>query len=206
LTFVAFIGKTMGKTKLVKKSDLTRLKRDIQNELMNLEQKNQKEKKIDKLDNLLLFASSSIGYIFVLIQFIFEKIAIVLLFAPLLVFGVALPVYRGYIQGALRDSLPNRVMGWIYFSFGLGIYFWFTISCGLLILFKAQNLILLLILAIFPFVLIGSYTLASWISKKYGYEITKKHARAILGFIFFAMVYLIFSLFLFLGSSILELS
>lgn len=63
------------------------------------------EKRLDKFDNLLLFASSLMGYLFVIIQFIFGKTAIVLLFAPLLIFGLIFPFILDTSKGHLANHL-----------------------------------------------------------------------------------------------------
>lgn len=189
-----------------KKSDLAKLKQEISNDLMEMKQDTQKEKKLDKLDNLLLFGSSLMGYIFVIVQFIFGKTAIVLLFVPLLIFGVVIPFHTGYIKGAFQQSPINRARGWIYFFFGLGIYFWFTISFGILIFLNMQSLSgSLFFLALFSAILAGCYHFATFVSKKYGYKITKKDVEKLSLFIISAVAYLALSLIGYFGYLVYEL-
>lgn len=134
------------------------------------------KRKMDQLDNLLLFATSLVGYIFVVTQLFFRNTAITLFFLPLLVLGVVIPVWKGYIRGALRNSMQDRIMGWTYLIFGLGIYFWFTISFGLAdfsrklsdLLFYPVSGILLIILFY-----LGRH-FSFFVSKKYKYQITNK--------------------------------
>jgi len=163
---------------------------------------------MDKLDNLFLFATSLLGYIFIMIQFIFGKIAIVLLFLPLLIFGVIIPVRTGYIHGALRNSLPDRIKGWIYFSFGLVIYFWFTVSFGLINVFKTQNfsfwLLFFNIVLFLLFSYIG-YRFTIFAASKYGYKITKKDLGILFPFILVSLGYLASSLSAYFGYLIFEL-
>jgi hypothetical protein len=169
--------------------------------------KRDRRRKLDQLDNLFLFATSSLGYVFIIIQFIFGKIAIPLLFLPLLVFGVATPVRKGYIHGALRNSLPDRIRGWIYFSFGLVIYIWFTVSFGIINFCKNTKF---LFLALFSGIILLSllytgYRFVTFIASKYGYQITKKDWEILFPFITFGLCYWAFSLLAYFGYLIFEL-
>ncbi len=81
-------------------------------------------KKIDKLDQLLLFVTSSAGiFISVLQELSVTNVLDTHLFA-LLFFGWLMPIYIGYYRGAVKynDAL-ERSRGWIYFLIGLIGYF-----------------------------------------------------------------------------------
>ena len=76
----------------------------------------------NRMDELFLNLASSIGILFSLIQAAVAGVNSVVLFSPLLLLGWALPIYVGYIRGAIRDFKQERVRGWIYLVVGVLIY------------------------------------------------------------------------------------
>jgi len=60
-------------------------------------------------------------------------------FLPLLIIGLVIPIYIGYVRGAiLLDTLEERVRGWIYFLIGVFYY------SALIIFFVVNKLLLVL--------------------------------------------------------------
>lgn len=142
-----------------------------------------KRGKRDKLDNLLLFVSSSLGLVFAVLQTVFG-IAAVLFFLPLLLVGIVAPVYVGYYRGAYRGTLIHRVRGWIYLIFGLGVYVWFTISLIAINAFPISNTQDVVVFsAIFIPILVGilmaSRHLVNIIFREYGYTSIRGSVSAI---------------------------
>jgi MFS family permease len=81
-----------------------------------------KKMKIGKIDSLLLFFSSSLSLFFA-IGYAFINIKWLLFFFPLLILGWIMPVYVGYIRGAiLHDCLEERLRGWLYMFIGMTSY------------------------------------------------------------------------------------
>jgi hypothetical protein len=79
--------------------------------------------KIGKLDSLLLFISSSLSSILTIMRLIIGEYNSIILFIPLLLSGWFMPVYIGYLRGAiLLDSTVERIRGWLYLIFGVGFY------------------------------------------------------------------------------------
>ena len=75
--------------------------------------------KRDKMDYLLLHLSSLIGIIFIFFQTLIGGIKSLILFFPLTVFIVILPVYIGFVRGAIfLDLVIERVRGWIFLIVG----------------------------------------------------------------------------------------
>jgi len=82
-----------------------------------------REMKMQNLDQLFLFLTSILGLFFSLIYILFERIETVVGFLPILILGLFIPVYIGYIRGAiLIDNLEERIKGWIYFVYGIIVY------------------------------------------------------------------------------------
>ena len=75
-----------------------------------------------RIDELLLFLSSGLGILFSIIQASVAGVSSVVLFAPLLLLGLVLPVYLGYIKGAIEDRNEERIRGWTYLIGGVLIY------------------------------------------------------------------------------------
>jgi hypothetical protein len=76
-----------------------------------------------RIDELLLFLSSGLGIVFSVIQASVAGVSSVVLFAPLLLLGLVLPIYLGYIKGAVQDRSEERIRGWTYLIGGVLIYF-----------------------------------------------------------------------------------
>lgn len=75
-----------------------------------------------KLDSALLFFSSSLSLAFG-VGYAYLGATLLQYFLPMLFLGWVMPVYIGYVRGALtKDLLEERVRGWIYFIMGLGFY------------------------------------------------------------------------------------
>lgn len=82
-----------------------------------------REMKLQNLDQLFLFLTSILGFFFSLVYILFERIETVVGFLPILILGLFIPVYIGYIRGAiLIDNLEERIRGWIYFVYGIVVY------------------------------------------------------------------------------------
>lgn len=77
----------------------------------------------DKSDNLLLHITSLNGVLFIFFQIFIGGTKAILLFIPLTIFVIVLPIYIGYIRGALfLDSNIERIRGWIYLISGTMMY------------------------------------------------------------------------------------
>ena len=82
-----------------------------------------KKQRVGKLDSALLFLSSTVGIIFAVIRAAINPSASIVTAIPLIVLGIVLPFYYGYVRGALvRSSTVDRYRGWIFFLVGLGAY------------------------------------------------------------------------------------
>jgi len=89
-------------------------------------------KKADRIDNAFLFALSSIGLLISFIQIRQENLSGLIEAIPFLLLGIALPFYVGYMRGAIeKDSIGERIRGWIYLVIGTMSYFAFFISSWL---------------------------------------------------------------------------
>ena len=79
--------------------------------------------RMGKLDSLLLYLTSLFGLLFSLIQALGFGIEGVIRLIPLLFSGMFLPIYFGYVRGALMtDSLEERIRGWLYLICGIPFY------------------------------------------------------------------------------------
>ena len=77
--------------------------------------------KLERMDRLLLFACGLYGIVTTLTQYLGAKTWAA--YIATLAFGVAMPVYVGYIRGAIIiDSVVERARGWIYLVFGTIAY------------------------------------------------------------------------------------
>lgn len=78
---------------------------------------------LDRLDDAFLFVLGVVGLLFTIIQ-VYQRADLTSFakISPLLVLGVALPFYVGYIRGAIRNSLIERLRGWIYLVVGVSAY------------------------------------------------------------------------------------
>lgn len=75
-----------------------------------------------RIDELLLFLSSGLGILFSMLQASVVGVNSIILFAPLLLLGLAMPIYVGYIKGAVGNRDEERIRGWIYLVNGVLIY------------------------------------------------------------------------------------
>ena len=80
------------------------------------------EARYGRMDELLLNLSASIGILFTLIQAAISGVNSIILFSPLLLMGWVLPIYVGYMRGAIQNSMQERIRGWIYLVVGVLIY------------------------------------------------------------------------------------
>ena len=72
---------------------------------------------------MLLFLSSFLGLGLGLLQLVCESIAVLVFFLPLLILILVVPIYIGYIRGAiLLDSIVERIRGWFYLILCGGYY------------------------------------------------------------------------------------
>jgi hypothetical protein len=127
----------------------------------------ERQKKIERLDNAFLFVISLIGLLFTIIQFYREGVSGLVEIAPLLVLGTVVPFYVGYIRGAIEcNALIERVRGWVYLTVGVIAYFAFFIeSFGV-----PNNLGFLVYFLILTFGAFSVYYLEKWFSKFFGIQ------------------------------------
>lgn len=83
--------------------------------------------RLDRLDNAFLFVISAIGLLVTIIQGYSRGILGIVELIPILVLGVPLPFYIGYVRGAISlpqndEAIFERLRGWGYLTFGLGAY------------------------------------------------------------------------------------
>jgi hypothetical protein len=87
----------------------------------------ERQMKLEKLDSALLVLPSSLGLIITIINSLLAPEWLIY-FLPILFPAWVMPIYVGYIRGALiLDRLEERLRGWIYFVAGGGFYFAFYI-------------------------------------------------------------------------------
>lgn len=132
-----------------------------------VESPEERQKKIEKLDNAFLFVISLIGLLFTIIQFYREGVSGLIEIAPLLVLGTVVPFYIGYIRGAIEcNTIIERVRGWVYLTVGVIAYFAFFIeSFG--VSFDVGLLVYFLIITFGAF---SVYYLEKWFSKFFGIQ------------------------------------
>ena len=81
----------------------------------------------DQLDRLLLSATSLLGIFFGITQSILDKNDALTFFILLIILIWFVPVYIGYIRGAMiHDNIVERFRGWVYFLGGILIYVLFS--------------------------------------------------------------------------------
>lgn len=104
------------------------------------------DRRIERLDEFFLFITSVLGLFFSWLYTLLGYREIVYGFLPLLIIGLVIPIYIGYVRGAiLLDTLEERVRGWIYFLYGVIFYLIFSI------LFAVNKLLLILNIEFEPF-------------------------------------------------------
>jgi len=87
-----------------------------------------RKEKLDKLDNAFLFIISVLGLLVTIIQTFLSGIQGLIEAFPLLVLGIPIPFYIGYIRGTISISqiekqIVERIRGWAYLLVGIGGYF-----------------------------------------------------------------------------------
>lgn len=81
------------------------------------------DRRMERLDEFFLFITSVLGLFFSWLYTLLGYREIIYGFLPLLIIGVVIPIYIGYVRGAiLLDMLEERVRGWIYFLYGVTYY------------------------------------------------------------------------------------
>jgi len=79
--------------------------------------------RLGKIDSLILFLPSLLGLAYSLLQYSVIGTRLLTYYIPVLFFGIPLPIYIGYIRGAIRlDSIVERARGWIYLAAGILSY------------------------------------------------------------------------------------
>lgn len=83
-------------------------------------------RKLDSLDDALLFAIGLVSLIITLIQIDTYNASQVIEAIPFIILGILLPFIVGYMKGAIEfNSVEERIRGWIYFIIGTFSYFAF---------------------------------------------------------------------------------
>ncbi len=85
------------------------------------------KERLDKLDNAFLFVISVVGLMITIIQGYSNGILGIIVAFPILVLGMPLPFYIGYIRAAIslpqtEEAVFERLRGWGYLIFGVGAY------------------------------------------------------------------------------------
>lgn len=83
--------------------------------------------RLNKLDDAFLFMISVIGLLFTIIQGYTSGILGIFESVPILILGIPLPFYIGYVRGAIslpqtEEAIVERLRGWGYLIFGIGAY------------------------------------------------------------------------------------
>lgn len=149
--------------------------------------------RIEELDYLLLFLSSFLALFFTVFQAFLEISITIIYFIPLLILGAVLPIYIGYIRGALiYESVPERVRGWMYLILGVPFYLFSTVGRTFgLGLFKVSGISLQAIIRVNLVTMVLVTVFLLWLMFKhhkivrrlfyiYGYKISKPEGKAIL--------------------------
>ena len=85
-----------------------------------------------KIDSLLLFAASLISLIFSITQWLMEGFEALLYILPLMLIMLVMPLYVGYIRGAItKDNVVERARGWTYLVVGVITYLVWILSLWL---------------------------------------------------------------------------
>lgn len=85
------------------------------------------KQRLDKLDTAFLFVISVIGLMITIIQGYSNGILGIIVAFPILVLGMPLPFYIGYVRAAIslpqtEEAVFERLRGWGYLIFGVGAY------------------------------------------------------------------------------------
>jgi hypothetical protein len=146
-------------------------------------QKQARSHKVEKLDDAFLFSLSIIGLLIPIIQLLRNnEIVSLVQIIPLLILGVGLPFYVGYIRGAINDSLIDRLRGWIFLIVGVNTYFAF-------LLFTSIAGVLSLLSFAFGFVAFASIeNTEKWFKASFGFEETPRTLLAFSGTVFSSLI------------------
>jgi hypothetical protein len=85
------------------------------------------KEKLDRLDNAFLFVISIVGLLITIVQGYSSGILGIAEVVPILILGIPLPFYVGYIRAAIslpqnEEAIIERLRGWGYLIFGIGAY------------------------------------------------------------------------------------
>jgi hypothetical protein len=138
-----------------------------QNTIKSLKKDLKKDMQKSRLDNLLLHTSTLLGIILALFQTMINQEYVIKCFIPLFLFVWLIPVYIGYVKGAIAyDLISERLRGWMYLIEGtlayllfLGVFFLRTKTDKNISIID-NYIILLLLLSI---VFIGDFTYRKFI-------------------------------------------
>jgi len=101
------------------------MSREIEKRMDNLELR----MRLGKLDSLMLFMPALLGLTYTLLQYVVLGTTLLSYYVPVLFFGILMPIYVGYVRGAIKlDSISERARGWIYFFAGILSYTGIVIS------------------------------------------------------------------------------
>jgi hypothetical protein len=124
--------------------------------------------RLQKLDSALLFFSSSLSLAFG-IGYAYLGTRWLQYYLPMLFLGWFMPVYIGYVRGSLiKDSVEERIRGWLYFTVGLSIYIAFPLLSMIVDSLKLDYILTLLASAILGFAvnfLLGYYSVSVIVHK-----------------------------------------
>ena len=144
---------------------------DLQKILEHIDKNSKKQ----SLDNALLFFSTFIGLLFTIISTLWRDL--LYYFLPTLFIGWFLPVYIGFIRGSLiKDSVEERVRGWIYLIAGTGLY----LSCITIIVITkdiGKRLDLSIVTIFVSFILFGIIVhciIVPWIHRIFDIELSSE--------------------------------
>ena len=94
-----------------------------ESEGMNNLREIKREFRKNNLDNSILFLCSILGIIFGFLEVYIGGPQSILYFVPILVIGMILPFFHGYLLGSVfLDSSIERVRGWLFLEAGLFLY------------------------------------------------------------------------------------
>jgi len=120
---------------------------------------------MESFDEFFLFITSVLGLFFSFLYSLVGYPEIVYGFLPLLIIGLVIPIYIGYVRGAiLLDTLEERVRGWIYFLIGVFYY-------SALVIFFVINKLLLVLNVEFEtlsglFIFIGTFLIGYFLGRR----------------------------------------
>jgi hypothetical protein len=168
----------------------------------------------NKYDNFFCFVCSLVGLISIVVQYGFGELAPFLLI-PLIVWGIIVPFYHGYWRGVIKDSIKDRVWGWVCLIFGVTEYFSgiFMIFLQLHFGIKGENLLLgdISIFIIFlglgttlAYVFVRGKVARKWYKwNNFQLRFVVKDTLMITAWVF---AYIVGSLFLYLGYSLFQIN